>query len=125
MNCVFYSMRLNETRKNLAANPERSPLMREPRSKTYGEHWLTAQSGVNARLRRHASACQEVATPDPDSAVSPEGRVLKHASADDRPAFADMDVGVRATQRSGVPEQLAEFARFPLVFVPFIQYAGK
>ena len=163
MNCVFYSMHLNETSKNLAANPERSPLMREPRSKTYGEHWLTAQSGVKARLRRHASACQEVATPDPDCAVSPEGRVLKHASAalqplprmttigfglrlaatcsrtrrdpidlaprllsygyasaDDHPAFADMDVGVRATQ-----EQLAEFARFSLVFVPFTQYAGK
>jgi hypothetical protein len=31
-----------------------------------------------------------------------------------------MDVGVRATQ-----EQLAEFARFPLVFVPFMQYAGQ
>jgi hypothetical protein len=52
-------------------------------------------------------------------------RSYGYASADDRPAFADMDVGVRATQRSGVPEQLAEFARFPLVFVPFIQYAGK
>jgi hypothetical protein len=72
-------MRLNETRKNLAANPERSPLMR-----SYG-----------------------------------------YASAGDRSAFADMDVGVRATQRSGVPEQLAEFARFPLVFVPFVQYAGQ
>ena len=48
-----------------------------------------------------------------------------YASAGDRPAFADMDVGVRATQRSGVPEQLAEFARFPLVIVPFMQYAGK
>jgi hypothetical protein len=74
MNCVFYSMRLNETRKNLAANPERSPLLR-----SYG-----------------------------------------YASADDRQAFADRDVGVRATQ-----EQFAEFARFSLVFVPFIQYAGK
>jgi hypothetical protein len=57
MNFLFYSMRLNETRKNLAANPERSPLMR-----SYG-----------------------------------------YASADDRPAL---------------------FARFPLVFVPFMQYAG-
>ncbi len=28
MNCVFNSMHLNETSKNLAANPERSPLMR-------------------------------------------------------------------------------------------------
>jgi hypothetical protein len=73
MNSVYHSMRLNETRKNLAANPERSPLMR-----SYG-----------------------------------------YASAGDRSAFADMDVGVRATQ-----EQLAEFARFPLVFAPFVEYAG-
>ena len=68
---------LNEVRKNLAANLERSPLMR-----SYG-----------------------------------------YASAGDRPILADMDVGVRATQRSGVPEQLAEFVRFSLVFVPFMQYA--
>ena len=57
MDTIFYSMRLNETRKNLAANPERSPLMR-----SYG-----------------------------------------YASAGDRTAL---------------------FARFPLVFVPFMQYAG-
>jgi hypothetical protein len=57
MNSIYYSMRLNETRKNLASNPERSPLMR-----SYG-----------------------------------------YASAGDRPAL---------------------FARFPLVFVPFMQYAG-
>jgi hypothetical protein len=57
MKSIYYSTRLNETRKNLAANPGRSPLMR-----SYG-----------------------------------------YASADDRPAL---------------------FARFPLVFVPFMQYAG-
>jgi len=57
MSYVYYSMRLNETRKNLAANPERSPLMR-----SYG-----------------------------------------YASAGDRSAL---------------------FAGFPLVFVPFMQYAG-
>jgi len=57
MSSVYYSMRLNETRKNLAANPERSPLMR-----SYG-----------------------------------------YASAGDRSAL---------------------FAGFPLVFVPFMQYAG-
>ena len=162
MDSTVFSTRLNETRKNLTDTPDRSRLMREPGSKSYGDHWLTAQSGVKARLRRHASACQEVATPDPDCAVSPEGRALKHASAalpplpraatigfglrlaatcfrtrrdpiglaprllsygyasaGDRPVFADMDVGVRATQ-----EQLAEFVRFPLVFVPFMQYAG-
>jgi hypothetical protein len=73
MDTIFYSMRLNDTRRNLASNPERSPLMR-----SYG-----------------------------------------HASAGDRPAFADRDVGVRATQ-----EQFAEFAKFPLMFVHFMQYAG-
>jgi hypothetical protein len=46
-------------------------------------------------------------------------RSYGYASAGDRSAFADMDVGVRATQ-----EQLAEFVRFSLMFVPFMQYAG-
>jgi len=57
MNTIDHSMRLNETMKNLASNPGRSPLMR-----SYG-----------------------------------------YASAGDRPAL---------------------FARFPLVFVPLMQYAG-
>ncbi len=57
MDYIYYSMRLNETRNNLAANPERSPLMR-----SYG-----------------------------------------YASAGDRPVL---------------------FARFPLSFVPFVQYTG-
>ena len=57
MDTIFYSMRLNETRENLASNPERSPLMR-----SYG-----------------------------------------YASAGDRSAL---------------------FTRFPLMFVPFMQYAG-
>jgi len=57
MNTIDHSMRLNETMKNLASNPGRSPLMR-----SYG-----------------------------------------YASAGDRPAL---------------------FARFPLVFIPLMQYAG-
>ena len=57
MFCIYYSLRLNEVRKNLPANLGRSPLMR-----SYG-----------------------------------------YASAGDRPIL---------------------FARFPLSFVPFIQYAG-
>ena len=79
MGSVFYSLRLNETRKNLAANPERSPLMR-----SYG-----------------------------------------YASAGDRPALfvrrihAPHPFGANAKNRSG-----RFFARFPLVFVPFMQYAG-
>ncbi|MFA9419169.1 MAG: hypothetical protein ACERLB_03380 [Gammaproteobacteria bacterium] len=73
MNCFYDSLRLNEARKNLAVNPERSPLIH--------------------------SYC--------------------YALAGDRPAFADMDVGARAMQ-----EQLAAFARFPLAFVPFVQYVG-
>ncbi len=54
---------------------------REPLNKSYGEHWLPARFGIKARLRRHAVACQEVATPSPDCAGSPAGRVLKHAPA--------------------------------------------
>ena len=147
MDSIFFSMRLNETSKNLTANPERSPLMREPRSKTYGDHWLTAQSGVKARLRRHASACQEVATPDPDCAVSPAGRALKHASAalQPLPRVATIGFGLRLaatcfrTRRDPIglaprllscsyasaDDRSALFARFSLAIVPFMQYAGK
>jgi hypothetical protein len=99
----IYSLCLNEVRKNLAANPERSPLIMESLNKTYGDHWPSAQFGIKARLRRHATACQEVATPSLDCAESPAGRVLKHASAGDSPGL---------------------FARIPLSFVPFMQYAG-
>ncbi len=42
-----------------------------------------------------------------------------YASAGDRSTFADRDVGARAMQ-----EQLAAFAIFPLIFVPFMQHAG-
>jgi hypothetical protein len=50
---------------------------------------------------------------------SPLMRSYGYASAGDRPTFADMDVGVRATQ-----EQFAEFASFALGLAPFMQYAG-
>ncbi len=76
-----YSLYLNEVRKNLAAKVDRSPLIREPLNKSLGDHWLSAQFGIKARLRRHAVAWQEVATPSPDYAGSPGGRALKHASA--------------------------------------------
>ena len=79
-------MYLDEDRINLAANLDRSPLIKEPPSKSYGEHWLPARFGIKARLRGHAVACQEVATPSPDCAESPVGRALKHASAAMRPS---------------------------------------
>jgi hypothetical protein len=105
MNNEKYSLYLNEVRKNLAApgklllpspksayfrcsttylpvgDLDRSPLIREPLNKSYGDLWLSAQFGIKARLRRHASAWQEVATPSPNCAQSPGGRVLKHVSA--------------------------------------------
>ncbi len=55
-------MCLNEFRKNLAVNLDRSPLIKEPLNKSYGDRWLPAQFGIKAQLRRHAVACQEVAT---------------------------------------------------------------
>ncbi len=81
MKNVKYSFYLNKVRINLAANLGRSPLIKEPLNKSYGDHWLSARFGIKARLRRHAVACQEVATPSRDCAESPAGRVLKHASA--------------------------------------------
>ncbi len=81
MGSEVYSLYLNEVRKNLASNLDRSPLIKEPLNKSYGEHWLPAQFGIKARLRRHAVACQEVVTPSLDCAGSPAGRVLKQASA--------------------------------------------
>jgi len=84
----WHSLNLNKARRNLAAILDRSPLIKEPLSKSYGEHWLPARFGIKARLRRHAVACQEIApkvgalaTPSPDCAESPTGQVLKHASA--------------------------------------------
>ena len=86
MKCGKYSLYLNEVRKYLAANLDRSPLIREPLDKSYGDHWLSAQYGIKAQLRSHAAACQGVATPSPYCAENPAGRVLKHASAALRPS---------------------------------------
>ena len=82
-----YSLYLNKVRKNLAANLDRPPLIKEPLSKSYGGLWLSARFGIKARLRRHAVACQEVATPSPNCAGSPVGRTLKHASAALQPSL--------------------------------------
>jgi len=88
MNNEKYSLYLNEFRKNLAVNLDRSLLIREPLNKSYGDLWLSAQFGIKARLRMHASAWQEVAPKvgalgdaSPNCAGSPGGRALKHASA--------------------------------------------
>ena len=105
MNNEKYRLYLNEVRKNLDApgkqllsspksayfwcsttyihvgDLDQSPLIGEPLNKSYGDHWLLAQFGIKARLRRHAVACQEIATLSPDSAGSPGGRVLKHVDA--------------------------------------------
>ncbi len=165
-----YSLYLNEDRINLAApgklllsspkgaycwcsttyvpvgDLDRSPLIKEPLSKSYGEHWLPARFGIKARLRGHAVACQEVATPSPDCAESPAGRVLKHASAALQPSprtkaisfalrLASTCFRVRRDPIGLVQKFLSYgyasagdrstlFAVFPLSFVPFVQCAG-
>ncbi len=80
-NLVIYRMYLIGFRKNLVSHFDRSPLIEEPLNKSYEDHWLPAQSGIKARLRRHAGVWQEVATPSLGCAGSPGGRVLKHVSA--------------------------------------------
>ncbi len=81
----MYSLSLNKARRNLAAILDRSPLIKEPLSKSYGEHRLPARFGIKARLRGHAVACQEVApkvgalaTQSPNCAENPVGRTVKH-----------------------------------------------
>ncbi len=157
-----YSLYLNEDRINLAAPGKLllrcsttyvpvgdlylSPLIREPLSKSDGEHWLPARFGIKARLRGHAVACQEVATPSPDCAESPAGRVLKHASAALRPSprakaitfkprlastcFRTRRDPIGLVQKflsygyASAGDRSTLFAIFPLIFVPFIQYTG-
>ncbi len=101
MKNVKYSLYLNKVRINLAANLDRSPLIKEPLNKSYGDHWISARFGIKARLRRHAVACQEVApkvgalaTPSPDCAESPAGRALKHASAALQPSPRTMAITI-------------------------------
>ena len=152
MNSPKYSFYLNEFRKNLAANFDRSPLIKEPLKKSYGDPWLSAQFGIKARLRRHAVACQEVApkvgaiaTPSPDGDESPVGRALKHASAKLQLSLRTGAISfvlrhastcfrarrdpIGLAQRfpgygyASADDQSTLFAIFPLSFVPFIQYA--
>ncbi len=139
-------MCLNEIRKNLAANLDRSPLMKEPLNKSYGYHWLSAQFGIKARLCRHAVACQEVATPSPNCTESPIGRTPKHATAALHPSLRAKAIsfGLRLAstcfrarrdpiglaQRfpgygyASAGDRSTLFAIFPLSFVPFTQHAG-
>lgn len=143
----IYSLYLNEFRKNLAANLDRSPLIRKPLNKSYGDHWLSARFGIKARLRRHAVAWQEVATLSRNRAGSPKGRVLKHASAALQPSprtnkaiafelrlastcFRARRDPIGLVQRflsydyASAGDLSTLFAKFPLNFVPFMRYAG-
>ena len=140
----WHSLYLNNVRRNLAAIVDRSPLIKEPLSNSYGDLWLPAQFGIKARLRRHAVACQEVATPSPNCAGSPVGRSLKHAFAALRPSLRAKAItfGLRLAstcfrarrdpiglvQRfpcygyASARDRATLFAIFPLIFVPFMQY---
>ncbi len=146
MKNVKYSLYLNKVRKNLAANLDRSPLIKEPLNKSYGDHWISARFGITARLRWIAVGCQEVATPSPNCAGSPTGRTLKHASATLQPSLRTKAItfGLRLAstcfrarrdpiglvQRfpsycyASAGDRSILFAIFPLSFVPFMHYAG-
>ena len=126
-----YSLYLNEVRENLTSNPDRSPLIKEPLGKSCGEHWLPARFGIKSRLRRHAVACQEVATPSPDCAGSPAGLAQRfpghdYASGGDQSTlFAKFSLtnssGTNLNSFAG-PKGEGQEARSN--FVPFMQYAG-
>ena len=144
MNNEKYCLYLNEVRKNLAANLDRSPLIGEPLNKSYGDHWLSARFGIKARFCRHAVACQEVATLSPSRTESPAGRSLKHASAALQPSpramaitfgprlaatcFGDRRDPIGLVQRflcygyASAGDQPTLFAIFPVSFVPSMRY---
>jgi len=143
---VKYRLYLIGFRKKMASHFERFPLIREPLNKSYGDHWLPAQFGIKAGLRRHAVARQEVATPSPNCAGSPGGRVLKHVSAALQPspratavAFALRFASTRFRARRdpiGLVQRFLSygyasagdhpnyFTSFSLNSDPFMQYAG-
>jgi len=77
-----------------------------------------------AALGNCSLRCSITGTPDRyihvgDLDRSPLIHSYCYASAGDQSTFADRDVGARAMQ-----EQLAAFAIFPLIFVPFMQHAS-
>ena len=146
MKTEIVSLYLNEFRKNLAANLDRSPLIKEPLTKSYGDHWFPARFGIKARFRRHVVAWQEVATQSPIRAGYPVGRALKHASAALQPSLRTMAIsfGLRLAstcfgarrdpiglvQRfpcygyASAGDRPTLFAIFLLSSVPFMHYAG-
>ena len=146
MEIIFYSMRLNETRKNLASNPERSPLMREPRSKTYGVsaspeacicRVAALAKGGNHWLR--ATPCSYMLQDSPFGAYSAirirrcnflVGRSMPAKSRLDSGLSCKPEIPIGLAPRllcygyASAGDRPALFARFPLMFVPFMQYAG-
>ena len=153
MGIEIVSLYLNEFRKNLAVNLDRSPLIKALLNKSYGDPWLSVRFGIKARLHRHAVACQVVApkvgalaTPSPDCDESHVGRTLKHASARLQPSLRTRVISFALLLAStcfracrdpiGFAQRFAcygyasagdrptLFAIFPLIFVPFIQYTG-
>ena len=146
MDIKIVSLYLNKFRKNLAANLDRSPLIEEPLNKSNGDPWLLARFGIKARLRRHAVACQAVATPSPNCAGSPAGRALKHASDALQPSARTKAIAFRLRLAStcfrarrdpiglvqrfpcycyaSAGDRSTLFAIFLPSFVPFMRYTG-
>ncbi len=141
-----YSLHLNKVRKNLAANLDRSPLIKEPLNKSYG-------------VSANPEACRCKAQREANG-LSPwqglqRGRCMLHGSpygafsairtrrcdflaGYSMPAKSRLDSAPR--WKPGIPIGLVQrfpgycyasagdrsilFAIFPLSFVPFMQYAG-
>jgi hypothetical protein len=141
-----YSLHLNKVRKNLAANLDRSPLIKEPLNKSYG-------------VSANPEACRCKAQREANG-LSPwqglqRGRCMLHGSpygafSAIRTRRCDFLAGYSMPAKSrldsvprwkpGIPIGLVQrfpgycyasagdrstlFAIFPLSFVPFVQYAG-
>jgi len=141
-----YSLYLNEFMKNLAANLDRSPLIREPLNKSYGVSASPEACGCKAQsegngyspwrgLQRSSCMPQD----SPSGAYSAiRTRRCNFLAGHSMPAKWRLDSELRCkpvipiglVQRflsycyASADDQPTLFAIFTLSFVPFMQYAG-
>jgi len=144
---ICHSLCLNKVRKNLAANLDRSPLIREPLNKSYGVSASPEACRCKAQhegnglspwqgLQRGRYMLQD----SPSGASSAiRTRRCNFLAGHSMPAKLRLDSELRwkpeipigLVQRfhsygyASAGDRPTLFAIFPLSFVPFMQYAGK
>jgi hypothetical protein len=146
MNNEKYSLCLNEVRKNLAANLDRSPLIGEPLNKSYGvsaspetcrckaqregnglSPWRGLQRGICMLQGSPSGASSAIRTQCCNFLA---GRSMPAKSRLDSELRWKPEIPIGLVQRflsycyASAGDRPTLFAKFSLSFVPFMQYAG-